>query len=148
MNRPSRAQKSLLEDCVQIIDGMLESVVPGATARAIGRKGEDLSRKVGYFDFPPPNTFPLFGHHLGATIPPMIIPFGDVAGGELGWKSLEDPLQPGMVLGIEAFLAARAWVLRRLRIILLSLTRAQSYWRKLQCCSGSPLLHRCRFPRC
>jgi Xaa-Pro dipeptidase len=105
MNRPSHAQKSLLEDCVQIVNGMLESVVPGATARQIGRKGEDLSRRVGYFDFPPPITFPLLGHHLGATIPPLIIPFGDVASGELGWKSAEDPLQPGMVLGIEAFLA-------------------------------------------
>jgi Xaa-Pro aminopeptidase len=50
-------------------------------------------------------TFPILGHHLGASIPPMLIPFGDVEGGELGWKSLEDPLQPGMVLGIEAFLA-------------------------------------------
>jgi Xaa-Pro dipeptidase len=105
VNRPTPAQKSLLEDCAQIVNGMLDSVVPGATARAIGRKGEELSREVGYFDFPPPITFPVLGHHLGASIPPLLIPFGDVEDGALGFKSMEDPLQAGMVLGVEAFLA-------------------------------------------
>jgi Xaa-Pro dipeptidase len=103
-NRPTPAQRSLLEDCAQIVNGLLEDVAPGATARALGRKGEELSRKVGYFDDPPPRLFPLLGHSLGASIPPFLIPFGDVETGDRGFRSLEDPLQPGMVLGVEAFL--------------------------------------------
>lgn len=103
--RPTPAQRSLLEDCASIVNGMLESVVPGISARALGRKGWELSQKVGYFDGPPAHVFPLLGHGLGASVPPLIIPFGDVEGGELGFKALEEPIQPGMVLGIEAFLA-------------------------------------------
>lgn len=104
-NRPTPAQRSLLEDCAQIVTGMVDAVAPGATARAIGRKGEELSRRVGYFDFPPPISFPILGHHLGVSVPPLLIPFGDVEAGELGYRSIEDALKPGMVLGIEAFLA-------------------------------------------
>ena len=103
--RPTPAQKSLLEDCASIVNGILESVVPGVSARALGRKGWELSKKVGYFDGPPGHVFPLLGHGLGASVPPLIIPFGDVEGGELGWTALEEPIRPGMVLGIEAFLA-------------------------------------------
>ena len=103
--RPTPAQRSLLEDCASIVNGMLESVVPGISARALGRKGWELSQKVGYFDGPPAHVFPLLGHGLGASVPPLIIPFGDAEGGELGWKAFEEPIQPGMVLGVEAFLA-------------------------------------------
>jgi len=95
----------LLEDCASIVNGIVESVVPGTTAKALGRKGYELSRKVGYFDGPPAHVFPLLGHGLGVSVPPLVIPFGDVDGGELGWTTLEEPIQPGMVLGVEAFLA-------------------------------------------
>jgi Xaa-Pro dipeptidase len=104
-NRPTHAQRSLVEDCAQIVNGMVDVVVPGTTARALGRKGEELSRRVGYFDFPPPISFPILGHHLGVSVPPLLIPFGDVEAGELGYQSIEEPLKAGMVLGIEAFLA-------------------------------------------
>ena len=104
-NRPTPAQRSLVEDCAQIVTGMVDAVVPGTTARALGRKGEELSRGVGYFDFPPPISFPILGHHLGVSVPPLLIPFGDVEAGELGYRSIGEPLKPGMVLGIEAFLA-------------------------------------------
>src|SRR5580698_661276 len=103
--RPTPAQRSLLEDCASIVSGMLESVVPGVSARAVGRKGWELSQQVGYSDGPPGHVFPLLGHGLGVSVPPLIIPFGDVEGGELGWTALEAPIQAGMVLGVEAFLA-------------------------------------------
>ena len=104
-NRPTPAQRSLVEDCAQIVNGMVAAVAPGSTARALGRIGEELSRRVGYFDFPPPISFPILGHHLGVSVPPLLIPFGDVETAALGYRSIEEPLQPGMVLGIEAFLA-------------------------------------------
>ncbi len=104
-SRPTPAQRSLLEDCASIVNGIVESVVPGTTAKALGRKGYEVSRKVGYFDGPPAHVFPLLGHGLGVSVPPLVIPFGDVDGGELGWTTLEEPIQPGMVLGVEAFLA-------------------------------------------
>ena len=104
-SHPTPAQRSLIEDCAQIVNGMVHAVVPGTTARAVGRKGKELSRSVGYFDFPPPISFPLLGHHLGVSVPPLLVPFGDVEAGELGYRSIEEPIQPGMVLGIEAFLA-------------------------------------------
>jgi Xaa-Pro dipeptidase len=103
-NRPTPEQQALLENCAQIVNGMVESVVPGTTARDIGRKGEELSRNVGYFDDPVPGLFPLLGHSLGATVPSLIIPFGDVDAGERGFKGFTEPIQAGMVLGVEAFL--------------------------------------------
>jgi Xaa-Pro dipeptidase len=48
--------------------------------------------------------FPLLGHGLGMSVPPFLIPLGDVEGGDRGWKSLNEPIKPGMVLGVEAFL--------------------------------------------
>jgi len=44
------------------------------------------------------------GHSLGASVPALLIPFGDVEGGDRGYKSISGPIQPGMVLGVEAFL--------------------------------------------
>jgi Xaa-Pro aminopeptidase len=103
-NRPTAAQRSLVEDCAQVVDGLVDAVVPGATARDIGRKGEELLRKVGYFDDQATRVFPLLGHGLGVSVPPFLIPLGDVEGGDRGWKSLSEPIKPGMVLGVEAFL--------------------------------------------
>jgi Xaa-Pro dipeptidase len=103
-NDPTTAQRSLLEDCAQVVNSLVEAVVPGTTARAIGRRGEELLRRVGYYDDQATRVFPLVGHGLGASIPPLVIPLGDIEGGDRGWKSINEPIQPGMVLGIEAFL--------------------------------------------
>jgi Xaa-Pro dipeptidase len=102
-NRPTPPQKALVEGCAEIVDELLRAIMPGTTARAVGIKGEQVARRVGYFD-QPQASFPLFGHGLGTSFPPFVIPVGDAAAGELGYKSLDEPLRPGMVLAVEAFL--------------------------------------------
>jgi Xaa-Pro aminopeptidase len=100
-NRPTPAQKALVEGCASIVAGLLEAVVPGVTARELGKLGAELARKVGYFDHPQKNT-PLLGHGLATSFPPFLIPFGDEE--PFGLKTLDQPVQPGMVLALEAFL--------------------------------------------
>lgn len=102
-NKPTAAQRSLVEGCAQIVDGLVKAIVPGTTARAVGIEGERLARKVGYFD-QPQRSFPLFGHGLGTSFPPFLFPVGDIDAGPLGIKSMDEPIEPGMVLAVEAFL--------------------------------------------
>lgn len=71
-NKPSSAKRSLIEDCAQVVNGLVDAVVPGATARDIGRRGEELLRKVGYFDDQATRVFPLLGHGLGVSVPPFL----------------------------------------------------------------------------
>jgi Xaa-Pro aminopeptidase len=103
-NRPTPEQRSLLEDCAKIVDGLVAAIKPGTTARAVGAKGAEIARQVGYFESPP-GTIPLFGHGLGTSFPPFIIPVGDVEGAGMDYKSLDESIKPGMVLAAEAFLA-------------------------------------------
>ena len=102
-NRPTSAQKALLEGTVEIVDALIAAIVPGTTARAVGVRGAEVARKVGFFDSPQ-ECFPLFGHGLGACFPPYLIPVGDIDVGPIGLKTLDQPIEPGMVLAAEAFL--------------------------------------------
>jgi Xaa-Pro aminopeptidase len=100
-NRPTPAQQALVEGCASIVEGLLKAVVPGTTARALGKLGAELARKVGYFDHPQLGSS-LLGHGLATSFPPFLIPFGDEE--PYGLKTLDEPIRPGMVLALEAFL--------------------------------------------
>ena len=102
-NRPTSAQKALLEGTVEIVDALVAAIVPGTTAGAVGARGAEVAREVGFFDSPQ-GGIPLFGHGLGTSFPPYLIPVGDVEVGPIGLRTLTKPIQPGMVLAAEAFL--------------------------------------------
>jgi Xaa-Pro aminopeptidase len=103
-NRPSRAQKALLEDCVRIVDKVTNLCLPGKTAREVGIQAAEFARELGYFGHGREEGTGLFGHTCGATLGPHIIPDGDTDKGLVGIKVIEGPIQPGMVLASEAFL--------------------------------------------
>jgi Xaa-Pro aminopeptidase len=102
-NKPDRAQRSLLEGAVEIVDAVVAAMKPGVTPRQLGVLGGELARKHGYFDHPQLKV-PLLGHGLATNFIPYVIPIG--AGEEDADGSLryDEPLQAGMVMSAEIFL--------------------------------------------
>jgi Xaa-Pro aminopeptidase len=103
-NRPSSAQKALLEDCVRIVNKLVQLSIPGRTAREVGARGAEFARKLGYFEHGREEGGGVFGHTCGATLGPLLIPDGDTDTGLVGLKTMKRPIEPGMVLAAEAFL--------------------------------------------
>jgi Xaa-Pro dipeptidase len=103
-NRPSSAQKALLEDCVKIVDKVVQLSVPGRTAREVGAQSAEFARELGYFEHGGEEGSGLFGHTCGTTLGPVIIPDGNTDTGLVGIKTMKGPIEPGMVLASEAFL--------------------------------------------
>lgn len=100
-NRPTPAQRALVEDCAELVSKMVKVIKPGATAREVGIKWAQIERKKGYFDHEGSHGF---GHGLGTSFPAYVLPFGDTEVGPFLYKRLKGPLEPGMVLAAEAFL--------------------------------------------
>ena len=102
-NKPTPAQRMLLEGAVQIVEEVIAGIAPGVTARELGIRGGAMARKFGYFDYPQLNV-PLLGQGLGTFFDPRIIPIGEIEADPRGLMRYDDPLEPGMVMAAEVFL--------------------------------------------
>jgi len=100
--RPSPAQRELVENCARLVDDMVKAVAPGLTTRELGIRWAEIARKARYFDEEAGDE--LFGHGLSTSFPAYVLPMGDTEVGPFGYKRMQGPLKPGMVLAAEAFL--------------------------------------------
>jgi Xaa-Pro dipeptidase len=96
-SRASADQTALLENCLSIVDGVIAAIRPGMTAMELAREGDRLAKAAGSGDSQMSEQWPLYGHGIG-----------------LYWEhpyigvTMCEPdatIDPGMALGIEAFLA-------------------------------------------
>ena len=102
-NRPTAAQRALLEGAVEVVDVVASAMRPGVTPRQLGVLGGAIARKHGYFDHAQLKV-PLLGHGLATNFIPRLIPIGE---GELdpsGVLHYDAPLKAGMVMAAEIFL--------------------------------------------
>lgn len=102
-NRPTHAQRALLEGAVEVVDALVAAMRPGVTPRQLGVLGEALARKQGYFDHPQLKV-PLLGHGLGTNFIPNLIPIGGGDPDPTGVLRYDVPLEAGMVMAAEIFL--------------------------------------------
>jgi Xaa-Pro dipeptidase len=111
-NRPTSAQKALVERCAEFVDEMVKAVAPGITARELGIRWAEIERKGRYFandEGGGNSNVGLgmdhgFGHGIGTSFPGFVLPIGDAEIGPFGYRRLQEPLKPGMVLAAEAFM--------------------------------------------
>ncbi|MBN36351.1 MAG: Xaa-Pro aminopeptidase [Rhodospirillaceae bacterium] len=94
--KPDADQKALMENCIAIVDGVIEAIRPGATVHDVARIGDVLSARFSEGDSQMNDQWPLYGHGTGLYWEHPYI----------GVKMSEpdDHFEAGMVLGIEAFL--------------------------------------------
>ncbi|MFO1465901.1 MAG: M24 family metallopeptidase [Steroidobacteraceae bacterium] len=99
--RPTPQQREVVENCANIVSEMVKAIKPGITGRDVGLRWEEMARKNRYFDEKSGDE--LFGHGLGTGFPSYTLPMGDPPAGPFGYRKLQGPLKPGMVLTAEAF---------------------------------------------
>ena len=108
-NRPTAAQKSLVEDCANYGRQDDAGSCPGHDARAssasVGRRSSGKGRTSTAGKPDSGNTGHGFGHGLATSFPGYVLPIGDVEIGPFGYRRLSETLKPGMVLASEAFLS-------------------------------------------
>jgi Xaa-Pro aminopeptidase len=107
-SRQTPAQKSLIEDCANYVGKMVKVIAPGMSPRDLGIRWAEIEREGAYFDGSKPdsgNSGHGFGHGLATSFPGFILPVGDEEVGLFGYRRLQQPLKPGMVLAAEAFLS-------------------------------------------
>jgi len=95
--RPNAAQRALVEDCASVTEKIMAACRPGASVVELGRLGDKLMQEVGFTRDFASTKWPLYGHSVGLYFEQPVI---SVKMGREG-----DLLQPGMVLGVEVFLA-------------------------------------------
>ncbi len=101
-NRPSPAQRALLEGCAEVVDIVARAMRPGITPRQLAALGAEAARRHGYFDHPQLQV-PM-GHGLGSNFIPYAIPIGDAEPDPTDQFKLDRPLSAGMVMASELFL--------------------------------------------
>jgi Xaa-Pro dipeptidase len=99
--RPTPQQREIVENCANLVTEMVKVIKPGISARDVGLRWEEIARKNRFFDEKQGDE--LFGHGLGTGFPSYTLPMGDPAVGNFGYRKLQGPLKPGMVLAAEAF---------------------------------------------
>jgi Xaa-Pro dipeptidase len=102
-NRPSAAQRALLEGAVEVVQAVVAAMRPGTTPRQLGVLGGAIARKHGYFDHPQLKV-PLLGHGLSTNFIPYAIPIGEGEADPTGALRYDVPLEAGMVMAAEIFL--------------------------------------------
>jgi Xaa-Pro aminopeptidase len=102
-NRPTGAQRALLEGAAEAVDAVAAAMHPGITPRQLGVIGGAIARKHGYFDHPQLKV-PLLGHGLGPNLIPYLIPIGEGEPDPDGALRYDVPLEAGMVIAAEIFL--------------------------------------------
>lgn len=95
--RPTDAQRTLIENCIAIVEGVIAAIRPGALVHDVARIGDALSAgfRVGASQMD--GQWPLYGHGTGLywEHPYIGVTMSDPS----------DRFEAGMVLGIEAFLS-------------------------------------------
>jgi len=106
-NKPTQAQKDVIEGCALVVDELRKICKPGITAREIGHEGDKLARKVGFFDCPQGLAqWPIYGHGTG-TFWQYPVPVFERAADAMDPETqlVDTPYQPGMVVSTEFFLS-------------------------------------------
>ena len=94
--RPTAEQRSLIENCVAIVDGVIEAIRPGARVHDVARIGDGLSERYREGASQMTAQWPLYGHGTGLYWEHPYI--------GLTMSGPGDRFEAGMVLGVEAFL--------------------------------------------
>jgi Xaa-Pro aminopeptidase len=94
--KPSADQKALMENCIAIVEGVMDAIKPGANVHDVARIGDALSAQFQEGGSQMNDQWPLYGHGTGLYWEHPYI----------GVKMSEpdDHFEAGMVLGVEAFL--------------------------------------------
>jgi Xaa-Pro aminopeptidase len=94
--KPDADQKALIENCIAIVDGVIEAIRPGANVHDVARIGDALAAQFQEGDSQMNDQWPLYGHGTGLywEHPYIGVKMSDP----------DDHFEAGMVLGIEAFL--------------------------------------------
>ena len=94
--RPTDGQKSLIEDCIAIVEGVMDAVGPGVRVRDVADVGERLHARAGGRTGQGGEMWPYFGHGNGGMWEPPLI-----------HKDLceeDETFEEGMVASSETFL--------------------------------------------
>jgi len=102
-NRPTAAQRSLLEGAVEVVEAVASAMRPGVTPRQLGILGGEVARRHGYFDYAQLKV-PLLGHGLATNFIARGIPIGQGEADTNGDLRYDVPLEAGMVMAAEIFL--------------------------------------------
>jgi Xaa-Pro dipeptidase len=94
--RPNDDQKALIENCIAIVDGVIDAIRPGVSVHEVARTGDALSARYQVGASQMNAQWPLYGHGCGLYWEHPYI--------GLTMSHAEDVFDAGMVLGIEAFL--------------------------------------------
>ncbi len=94
--RLSPDQRALVENCIAIVDGVIEAIRPGVLVHDVARLGDALSEKFSEGESQMNDQWPLYGHGTGLYWEHPYI--------GVKMSDSEDRFEAGMVLGIETFL--------------------------------------------
>jgi Xaa-Pro aminopeptidase len=104
-NKPSGAQRHLLESTATLLEDTIGFLRPGVTAREAGRFIDERAAKLGFSPDGGPAMWAIYGHSLGSFfMPPYIpaqLPVDAVAPPRMRSEEL---LEPDMVFTVEVFL--------------------------------------------
>ena len=95
--KPTAEQKSLIEDAIGIVDGVIDAVRPGAKVREVAAVGERLHAQAGGETGQGGEMWPYFGHGNGGMWEPPLI-HTDLCGED-------ETFEEGMVASSETFLS-------------------------------------------
>lgn len=105
-NNPTTAQRRVIENCAMVVEAVRDMTKPGITPRELGKFGDKLARKVGFFDCEQGLAmWPIYGHGTGTfwQYPvPVFEKESDTQDPET--QLVDTPYQPGMVVSSEFFL--------------------------------------------
>lgn len=103
--RPTSEQRTVIEDCVALLDTLIEAHRPGITGRDLGRLGDEFLHKRGYGSDLGGAIWDLYGHGLSTFwLAPIIPAFATESGTERpGWHA-DAAFHVGQVCTVEAFL--------------------------------------------
>lgn len=103
-NKPSPQQKKTIEGAVRIVEQVMDEIKPGITPRQLGKRGDEVALKEGFDkDKQEAALWDIYGHSVGTYFEPPMIPAFKSDDERFSW-GVDEPLEAGMVLGIETFL--------------------------------------------
>ena len=94
--KPSSDQRALLENCIAIVDTVIDAIKPGVLVHDVARLGDEMSATFAEGGSQMNDQWPLYGHGTGLYWEHPYI--------GVKMSSADDRFDAGMVLGIEAFL--------------------------------------------
>lgn len=103
-NRPTPAQRELIEGAAAITEGMMAAIRPGVPVSEVESLGDELSRTHGAAEHAQKAFIWGFGHGVGTFFGPPFIRMGTGFAAAPDAPRNEETFREGMVLGIEAML--------------------------------------------